>query len=133
MYYCTAALHIFVAHLTGDIVGSNWLCLQTIKCSKDFVYAHLLYFFQIYMMSGPYKGQGSVACRPATETDYKGVIDINENIYGGEDYIPSMYFEYLKDPERHLFLAEFNGKVVCYPMKQWRKFLKWMTILRKEG
>ena len=50
--------------------------------------------------------------RPARMDDYEGVMAISEGIYGGRDILPSVYEDYLKDPNRIFYVATLNGKVV---------------------
>ena len=50
--------------------------------------------------------------RLANEDDYDDVMAINTNVYYGLDYLPARYMEYIKDPSRHMYVAEIDGKVV---------------------
>ena len=50
--------------------------------------------------------------RPARLDDYEGVMAISGGIYGGRDILPSVYEDYLKDPNRGFYVATLNGKVV---------------------
>ena len=50
--------------------------------------------------------------RRATLTDYDDVMQIDEDIYGGTDYLPSTYHEMVDEPTAHCFIAELDGKVV---------------------
>ncbi len=44
-------------------------------------------------------------CQVATEADYEEVLNIDRNIYNGDDYIPQMYLQYVKDPSRLCYVA----------------------------
>ena len=50
--------------------------------------------------------------RTATDDDYDVVMNINRNVYYGFDYLPARYMEYRRDPNRHMYVVEMNGKVV---------------------
>ena len=54
----------------------------------------------------------SIQFRDATPADYDDVMNINDNIYEGHDYLPSYYHDFCKDPQCHMFVAEDEGKVV---------------------
>ena len=53
-----------------------------------------------------------VSFRLATHADYRAVIDINTDIFGGHDYLPILYHTLLRDKNVTMMLAEVNGKVV---------------------
>ncbi|KAE8620249.1 hypothetical protein XENTR_v10010163 [Xenopus tropicalis] len=48
---------------------------------------------------------------PATAGDYDGVMSISGGIYNGADYLPCRYHEWLRDPQRRMFVAKSEGKV----------------------
>ncbi len=50
--------------------------------------------------------------RPARPEDRSGMEAISAHIWGGEDYIPEVWDEWLADPEGELTVAELNGQVV---------------------
>ncbi|XP_063302074.1 histidine N-acetyltransferase-like [Pelobates fuscus] len=50
----------------------------------------------------------------ATAGDYEGVMAISEGIYTGVDYLPYRYHIWLKDPQRRMFVAKSEGKVVGF-------------------
>ena len=50
--------------------------------------------------------------RPARLEDYEGVMAMSDGIYGGRDIIPSVYEDYLSDPNRVFYVATLDGKVV---------------------
>ena len=56
----------------------------------------------------------SITFRDATSADYDDVMNISDVLYDGMDYLPTRYHEYCKDPQRHLFVAEDDGKVVSF-------------------
>uniref|UniRef100_A0A8C5PCM1 N-acetyltransferase domain-containing protein n=1 Tax=Leptobrachium leishanense TaxID=445787 RepID=A0A8C5PCM1_9ANUR len=51
---------------------------------------------------------------PATASDYDGVLAISEGIYNGVDYLPFTYHACLTDPQRRMFIAKSEGKVVAF-------------------
>ena len=55
-----------------------------------------------------------VTVRPATEDDKEGILalDPKREIYGGNDYIPGNFDEFIKDPDRTMSVACINGKIV---------------------
>ena len=53
-----------------------------------------------------------IILREATAADYDDVMDFSVSIYEGLDCLPVRYHEFCKDPERHMFAAEDDGKVV---------------------
>ncbi|KAE8620254.1 hypothetical protein XENTR_v10010167 [Xenopus tropicalis] len=55
-----------------------------------------------------------IQVRPATARDYEQVMSISEGVYSGVDYLPVRYHEWLEDPQRRMFLAKFDGRVVGF-------------------
>ena len=53
-----------------------------------------------------------ITFREATAADYDDVMNISDGIYDGFDYLPVRYHDFCKDPQRHMFVAEDDGKVV---------------------
>ncbi|KAG8431647.1 hypothetical protein GDO86_020631 [Hymenochirus boettgeri] len=51
---------------------------------------------------------------PATDSDYEDVMAISGGIYKGTDYLPIRYHMWLKDPQRKMFVARSEGKVVAF-------------------
>ena len=58
------------------------------------------------------KPHGQVTVRLATVDDYERVLDIDRNLYDGEDYLPYKYHKFLRDPNRSVFIGEIDGKAV---------------------
>ena len=56
--------------------------------------------------------QDTVHVRPATFRDYRGVMDINQNVDDGHDYLPMYYHQYVQSPDVHCFIAEIKGNIV---------------------
>uniref|UniRef100_A0A8C5MES9 N-acetyltransferase domain-containing protein n=1 Tax=Leptobrachium leishanense TaxID=445787 RepID=A0A8C5MES9_9ANUR len=50
----------------------------------------------------------------ATAGDYEGVIAISEGVFMGIDYLPFRYHAWLKDPQRRMFVAKLEEKVVAF-------------------
>ena len=53
-----------------------------------------------------------VHCRPAQPSDTPDVLELTRRIWEGHDYVPSIWDEWLKDPEGLLSVAEYEGQVV---------------------
>ena len=54
----------------------------------------------------------TLVVRWATHEDYDDVMKIEQNGYGGGDYLPSSYHLMVDEPTAHCFIAELDGKVV---------------------
>uniref|UniRef100_A0A8C5QWF6 N-acetyltransferase domain-containing protein n=1 Tax=Leptobrachium leishanense TaxID=445787 RepID=A0A8C5QWF6_9ANUR len=50
----------------------------------------------------------------ATAEDYEGVVAISDGLYVGVDYLQYTYHAWLKDPQRKMFVAKSEGKVVAF-------------------
>ncbi|XP_074839141.1 putative N-acetyltransferase 16 [Carettochelys insculpta] len=48
----------------------------------------------------------------ATEEDFEEVLAISEGVYEGEDYLPSRYHTWLREPHRTVVLAKKKGAVI---------------------
>ena len=55
---------------------------------------------------------GEITVRLATYADYQAVMNINDNIYAGFDYLFSMYHEFCHDSNTFCFVAELEREVV---------------------
>ncbi len=55
---------------------------------------------------------GMVVCRPALQKDTEEVLELCSHIWGGGDYIPTVWDEWLADPDGFLGVAELGGRVV---------------------
>ena len=53
-----------------------------------------------------------VVVRLANEADLPAVLEMSEGVYGGDDYFPEEFLNFLNDPNQRIFIAEINGKVV---------------------
>ncbi len=53
-----------------------------------------------------------LVCRPALPKDTPDVLELTRQIWEGHDYIPSVWADWLHDPEGQLAVAEFGGRVV---------------------
>uniref|UniRef100_A0A1B8Y925 N-acetyltransferase domain-containing protein n=1 Tax=Xenopus tropicalis TaxID=8364 RepID=A0A1B8Y925_XENTR len=51
---------------------------------------------------------------PATASDYNELMSISKGIYNGMDPLPFRYHEWLDDPQRKMFVAKSEGKVVGF-------------------
>ena len=50
--------------------------------------------------------------RPAVESDYEAVVELSQGIYDGLDYLPIVFHKLLTEPNRVLFVAELEGKII---------------------
>ena len=48
--------------------------------------------------------------------DYEGVMDIDRNMYGGYDYLPVKYMEYVNNPNRLCVVVKKDGKPIAFGM-----------------
>ena len=55
---------------------------------------------------------GNVVVRRATPADYQAVIDIDDNVYDGLDYVPTMYHQFLHSRHQLMLVIVDSGKVV---------------------
>ena len=53
-----------------------------------------------------------VFIRLANEADFPAILEMSQGIYGGNDYLPGVFFNYLNDPSRRILVAEKDGKAV---------------------
>ncbi|XP_044139205.1 histidine N-acetyltransferase-like [Bufo gargarizans] len=51
---------------------------------------------------------------PATAEDYEELISMSRGLYNGLDYLPFRYHSWLKEPQRTMFVAKCEGKVVGF-------------------
>ncbi|XP_040271080.1 probable N-acetyltransferase 16 [Bufo bufo] len=51
---------------------------------------------------------------PATAEDYEELMSISSGLYNGLDHVPGMYHKWLKEPQRRMFVARCEGKVVGF-------------------
>jgi len=56
--------------------------------------------------------QSKVVCRPALRKDTDEVLELSSHIWEGGDYLPTVWEEWLNDPEGMLGVAEMDGRVV---------------------
>ena len=55
---------------------------------------------------------GPIQCRLASAADYEEVLEMSEGIYNGYDYLPFVFHQWLKEPNRLVFVAELEEKLV---------------------
>ncbi len=55
--------------------------------------------------------QPVIVCRPALLMDTPQVMALTSQIWGGTDYVPSVWAEWLADPQGQLAVAEYGGRV----------------------
>ena len=54
----------------------------------------------------------TLLCRPALPKDTPDVMELTRHIWGGEDYVPFVWADWLADPQGLLAVAEYGGRVV---------------------
>ena len=55
--------------------------------------------------------------RRATLDDYEAVVDIDKTIYGGYDYLPALYKQYMEDNTKLCYVGLHKNKVVSLSLK----------------
>jgi len=50
--------------------------------------------------------------RRATFDDLKAIIDINDNVYEGFDYMPAFFYTFMHSKQHVIYVYEENGKLV---------------------
>jgi len=58
---------------------------------------------------------GDIVVRRATVDDYESVINIIDDLWDGDDYLPTLYHVFLQTKTHVLYVAEINGRVVHRP------------------
>lgn len=53
-----------------------------------------------------------LVCRPALPKDTPDVLELTRQIWEGQDYVPSVWADWLRDPDGLLAAAEYGGRVV---------------------
>jgi GNAT superfamily N-acetyltransferase len=53
-----------------------------------------------------------VVIRPTLPSDTPDILEFCKLIWGGNDYLPSVWDEWLHSPKSHLFTAEYGGRAV---------------------
>lgn len=55
---------------------------------------------------------GDTVVRQAKPEDRQSVIDVDDNVYDGLDYIPTMYHQFLQSRQQLMLVLEDAGNVV---------------------
>ena len=55
---------------------------------------------------------GPIQCRLTSAADYEEILDMSEGIYDGYDYLPFVFHQWLNEPNRLVFVAQFEEKLV---------------------
>ena len=101
--------NVYASHICQDetmyfpITLMSWLLSVT---TKHHISGTFIIPPQVKRMSS------TIQFRDATPADYDDVMNINDNIYNGQDYLPSYYHDFCKDPQCHMFVTGDEGKVV---------------------
>ncbi|MGB9694638.1 MAG: GNAT family N-acetyltransferase [Caldisericaceae bacterium] len=53
----------------------------------------------------------SITIRRVTASDKASILEISSKIWGGDDYVPFVFDEWLKDPKGFFACAEYDGKI----------------------
>ena len=53
-----------------------------------------------------------ITYREATLEDYHDVLDINQHVYSGLDYLPAKYHTFIADPNCTPYVAVVDGQIV---------------------
>jgi len=61
---------------------------------------------QIYIHNGDF------VLRRATPSDYQAVIDIDDNVFDGLDYMPLMFYQFLQSRHHVVLVIEHAGQIV---------------------
>jgi RimJ/RimL family protein N-acetyltransferase len=51
--------------------------------------------------------------RKVRPSDHEAILEISKHIWDGQDYLPSVVDEWLKDPNSHTYGVEFNNRLVA--------------------
>jgi RimJ/RimL family protein N-acetyltransferase len=57
--------------------------------------------------------RAELVMRPARPEDKATVVEFTKTIWGGDDYLPKVWDEWLADQDGRLFVGEFEGRVVA--------------------
>ena len=55
---------------------------------------------------------GGLECRRASVADYLRIMSIDDNIYNGRDYLPTLFFKFLANPRRFLYVGQIDEEIV---------------------
>ena len=55
---------------------------------------------------------GPLQCRLASADDYEEVLEMSKGIYNGYDYLPFVFHQWLEEPNRLVFVAQLEEKLV---------------------
>ena len=66
---------------------------------------------------------GNKLVRCATMADYEHVMNINDNVNEGTDYLPELYHQYFNDAKSVPYVLEIDGDVVCILLQHYFYYL----------
>ena len=69
--------------------------------------------------------------REATGVDYEAVLDINRNVYTGNDYLPKLYSQWLEADCRRNFVITKQTNVVGFFSLSWYKHREWTVFVEQ--
>ena len=69
--------------------------------------------------------------REATEGDYEAVLNINRNVYTGNDYLPKLYSQWLEADSRRNFVITKQTNVVGFFSLSWYRHQKWTVFVEQ--
>jgi hypothetical protein len=53
-----------------------------------------------------------VYVRPARFEDFEGILDINRDVFSGNDYLSTCFYNMMHDPNQHPYVVVANGEIV---------------------
>ena len=69
--------------------------------------------------------------REATAADYEAVLNINRNVYTGNDYLPKLYSQWLEATCRKNFVIIDRNDVLGFFSLSWYKHRKWTVFVEQ--
>ena len=55
---------------------------------------------------------GPIQCRLASAADYEEILEMSEGVHDGYDYLPLVFHQWLEEPNRLVFVAQLEEKLV---------------------
>ena len=59
----------------------------------------------------------AITVRRATHADYEAVLAINDNIYDGRDYMPTLFHHFIQCKQFVVYVAEMHKAVVSIVLR----------------
>lgn len=71
-----------------------------------------MFFSQLYSSADDM--DDNISFRLANEQDIQAILEMSKGIYGGRDYLPYAIHGWFQANDRHMFVAELQGKVIGF-------------------